>query len=384
MSRRTDIVVTTIFEPAWLDGYLQNIREFGHDEEVTVRIICDRKTPKSVFEAAEAARVQGFQVDCPTLAQQSEYLKAVGVPDDLIPWDTDNRRNIGFLRSWANDAEVLISIDDDNYCIAGGGDFVGNHQVVGRAVSDTDTFHTPTAPWFNMCELLEDGIDIRTFPRGYPYSARSEDLAELRDLSPDERLAAVAVNAGLWIGDPDVDAITRLAIGPRVTSAAERSVILTPPTWSPINSQNTSLIGAAIPAYYYARMGYPLNGLRIDRFGDILSGYFLQKCAKHLGQVVRVGSPVADHRRSVHNLLQDLYFELAGIVIMEDFVPWLQSLELSGTTYFETYAALADALVSEANTFRGLVWDQGGRDFLVDTGLCMGQWLDAIVRIRPQ
>src|SRR5688572_2995416 len=42
--RRVDIVVTTIFEPRFLDGYVQNLETHGHDEAGII-VIIDRKTP---------------------------------------------------------------------------------------------------------------------------------------------------------------------------------------------------------------------------------------------------------------------------------------------------------------------------------------------------
>jgi hypothetical protein len=196
------------------------------------------------------------------------------------------------------------------------------------------------------------------------------------------KAATVAVNAGLWLIDPDVDAITRLALKPVAHSARSDAVVLGPETWAPINTQNTALLRAALPAYYYVRMGHPLQGMRIDRFGDILSGYLVQKCAKQLGHVVRFGSPIADHRRTPHNLLQDLYHELAGIVLIEEVLPWLQELKVGGTDFATVYAGLADELEHQAPHFSGFVWDEGGRDFIGDTALRMRTWLAALSRLE--
>jgi hypothetical protein len=377
--RATDVVVTTIWEPAWLAGYLDNLRAHGREHEVTVRIICDQKTPVSVYAAAAEARKAGFRVVCPTLEEQSRYLRSRAIPDDFVPWNSDNRRNIGFLQAWEDGAEVLISIDDDNYCRPDS-DFVGSHHVVGAAATEVPSARLATGKaWFNICSLLEATTAQAFFPRGYPYAARdANQQARLEPLPAG--LGRVAVNAGLWLDEPDVDAITRLALRPRIRAAAPEAVILDEATWSPINTQNTALLREAIPAYYYVRMGFALQGLRIDRFGDILSGYFLQKCAKHLGDVVRLGSPVADHRRTPHNLFKDLYHELAGIVLIEELLPWLQELKLTGNTYPEAYASLADALAENAQRFAGFVWDEGGRSFLQDTAQCMRTWLKVTQR----
>ena len=150
MSVRTDIVVTTIFEPAWLEGYLRNLRAHGRMDSTTLRIICDRKTPQSVYAAAQAAAEQGFAVDCPALEEQQAYLERLGAPEGLVPWNTDNRRNIGFLRALESGADVLISIDDDNYC-SDEVDFVGEHGVVGAAAApETVSRIANGAPWFNI------------------------------------------------------------------------------------------------------------------------------------------------------------------------------------------------------------------------------------------
>jgi hypothetical protein len=191
----------------------------------------------------------------------------------------------------------------------------------------------------------------------------------------------VAVNAGLWLADPDVDAITRLALAPTVQRATGTSVILGPDTWSPVNTQNTSLMHEAIPAYYFVRMGFDLRGMKVDRFGDIFSGFFVQKCAKHLGHALRIGTPVVEHRRSSHNLFKDLQEELAAVVLLEELLPWLRDIKLSGRDYQSTYHSLADALDEQAQSFRGYIWDDGGREFLVETARCMRTWLGAIAQL---
>jgi hypothetical protein len=188
----------------------------------------------------------------------------------------------------------------------------------------------------------------------------------------------VAMNAGLWLDEPDVDAVYRLSRRPKITSFAGPNVILGPDVWSPINTQNTSLTREAALTYYYVRMGFQLQGLKIDRFGDILSGYLTQKVIKHLGHGIRVGTPVLDHRRTPHNLFKDLYHELAGIVLIEEFVPWLQEVKLSGTTPLATYAALADEMTAMASRPKGFVWDEGGREFVTATASLMQTWITLV------
>jgi Reversibly glycosylated polypeptide len=382
--RRFDIVVTTIFQPAWLEGYLDNIKMHGHAEAVTIRIIADRKTPASVYEAARHAARSGFEIDCPDLDEQEQYLRALGLSADFVPWDSDNRRNIGYLRAWEHGADVLISIDDDNFCRSDS-DFIACHGAVGLLAGETPlSAWAGGSKWFNVCDLLDSVVQRQApapqiYARGFPYDARDGARAALsHDLTDAPVDRSVAVNAGLWIDDPDVDAVTRLALRPITTGAQSGDVLLAPGTWTPLNTQNTALHRDAIPSYYYVRMGLPVKGMLIDRFGDIWSGYFLQRCAQHLGEVVRVGSPIAEHRRTSHNLFKDLYEELAGIVLTEELLPWLREVRLTGTTYQEAYAELAELISEAADRFSGFLWDDGGREFLRASAQNMRTWLGAI------
>ena len=372
--QRAAIVVTTIFEPAFLDGYVENLRRFGR-EETDLIIIIDRKTPPTVAQRCEHHRQGGMSVLCPTLDEQEAFLARFPSMAGRIPYDSDNRRNIGFLMALDRSVEVMVSIDDDNYC-RDDADFVGEHLVTGTTLDAQAT--AGSDGWFNICSLLHSSTKDEIFPRGFPYFARR---AERTLHSESAEAARVVMNAGLWLSDPDVDAMTRLTQAPHIRSAETHSIRLAESTWSPINTQNTSVTRDAIAAYYYVRMGFSLGGLRIDRYGDILSGYLLAKCVKARGEAIRIGSPVADHRRTPHNLFKDLYHELAGMVLLDDLLPWLTETRIAGGSYRELYAALADALEEKSATMRGFVWDDGGREFLRETAGHMRAWLEAVAVI---
>jgi hypothetical protein len=371
MTKRADIVVTTIFEPRFLDDYVENLERHGHDD-VGVIIIPDRKTPRSVYEAA--AKHPG-RVLCPDIDEQERFLAKFPSMAGRIPYDSDNRRNIGYLMALDRGAEVLISIDDDNFVLADS-DFAGEHKIVGESL-DLEELESNDR-WMNLCALLESNSATEVFARGFPYYARRAARQTTMKAARAER---VVMNVGLWLSDPDVDAITRLGIGPKMERFRGTSLLLGRDTWTPINTQNTAVARDAVAAYYYVRMGFALSGMKIDRYGDIFSGYFLQKCVKHRGEAIRIGTPIADHRRTPHNLFKDLYHELAGMVILDDLLPWLQELQLTGSSYRELYASLADALEEKGANTRGFVWDEGGGAFLRDTAAHMRGWLAAIEQI---
>ena len=186
------------------------------------------------------------------------------------------------------------------------------------------------------------------------------------------------MNVGLWKGDPDSDAIARLYCRPRIESFDGREVVLGRGVRCPINTQNTALSRAAMAAYYFIRMGDVVRGMKVDRYGDIFSGYFVQVCADAVGDGIRIGSPLADHRRNQHNLLVDLYQELACIMILEDLSKFLTSVKLPGDSYAAAYRSLATQMEDFIGRQEGFVWQPETRDFFRKNAQNMRAWVDVV------
>jgi Reversibly glycosylated polypeptide len=322
-----DIVCTTIGDGSFLRHYSQEILSAGAQDRVRIIIISDHKTDhRSLNLAVAAAWTDGINVLCPSLTDQVAFMADLCMPD-MFPWNSDGRRNIGYLMSWRDGAEVMISIDDDNLPTPG---WLREHGIVTAGPAEHEMAGSDGAFW-NPCNLLEGSH--RIFARGYPYSRRWEVPPWRRG----EELCQVSVNAGLWIGDPDVDAITRLTLAPLKTTELTGSRVLRHGAWAPIDSQNTAVRHDAIPAYCYFESA--------KRFGDIWQGYFVQACAQHLGHHVRFGSPAADCAvRNDHSLLNDLALEYDGIMMLDKVLSWLTELKLTGSTYAEAYDCLREEL----------------------------------------
>ena len=71
-------------------------------------------------------------------------------------------------------------------------------------------------------------------------------------------------------------------------------------------------------------------------------------------------------------------------MLTEDLLPWLRELRLSGGSYLESYAELAEAIDEQADRFSGFIWDDGGREFLHETADHMRTWLTAIRTLGSQ
>lgn len=366
------VVATSIYEGDFLENYVQKMIEEKVEDRTRLIIIPDRKTPKELYQKCKNIKKRGFNMLCPTLDEQDEYLRKLGSIYHTIPYNSDSRRNIGYLMAYELGDEVIISIDDDNYPIKGK-DFFNEHAVVGIGKNNYDITQSSDG-WFNICSLLNFSSPGLIYARGFPYFARFNK----EDYTIKNAAAEIHMNAGLWLKAPDVDAITWLGVKPYSLSFKGKSAALAKNTWTPINTQNTSLNRSVIPSYWFVKMGYPISGLSIDRYGDIFSGFFAQACAKHLGYNIRVGSPLIDHVRNTHNALRDLNYEFMCVIVLEDILNWLTDVKLDGSTYSESYLSLASQMEDAVQKFDGFIWDAATRGFFHHLAYSMRVWVNTI------
>lgn len=369
MSTKVSLVATTIGDGAFLNDYVNAILREKLIEDVSIIVISDLKTPSRFFDRCKEIKDQGIKIFCPPVEEQDLYLSKLGNIKGIIPYNSDNRRNIGFLMALEKGCEVLVSIDDDNFPQPQG-PFFTEHLIINQKVK-MDVINSSDG-WFNICELMEIEPPT-TYPRGFPYHQRHKN----REIVKKAEEGLVHINAGLWLGHPDIDAVSCLYSPARAKKFKGISALLGMNTWTPINTQNTAVARDAIAAYYFLRMGYPLLGLAIDRDGDIFSGYFAQACARHLGYCIRVGTPVTNHVRNIHNYLKDLTYEIACIWILEDITMWLHELKLQGNTYTETYLCLADMIEDAVEKFSGFIWNDATRGYFHYIAYCMRTWVKA-------
>lgn len=371
--KKISLVVTTISPGNFLDDYARQIIREQFVDNVEIIVIPDRKSPADLYKKCEAVKKRGIQIICPTLPEQDEFLKKLGRIKSIIPYNSDNRRNVGYLMALSHGSEIIISIDDDNYC-RNGESFFKEHTVVAQGKIDLNSVASSNG-WFNICELMH--LDHYVYPRGFPLKYRHQN----HNVQFRKESGVVHINAGLWLGEPDLEAMTWLVQPGHSREFRGKSLLLGEKTWSPVNTQNTALWHEAVVAYYFLPMGYNLQGLRIDRFGDIFSGYFVQKCARHLGFRIRVGTPLVDHKRNAHNYLRDAASELACIWLLEEIIDWLKSTRLSGHNYSEAYLSLADAIDEQISKFKGFIWDNAAQNYFKYVTRCMRIWVSTVKKI---
>jgi len=148
---KATLVLTTIFDPVILEVYHRNFERYGHLDDVDIIVIPDKKTPHAAYETCTRLARQGLKVTFSALEEQEAYLKRAGLPSAFVPYDSDNRRNLGFLMAWERGSDFLISIDDDNFC----GDNDDYFTAHASALFDWQPHHIAYSDtrFLNICDL---------------------------------------------------------------------------------------------------------------------------------------------------------------------------------------------------------------------------------------
>jgi len=352
MSRPDHIVITSIAAPPLLGELRDHLARFDRLNEVTVWFVADHKTPAAAATLCDAMHDAGLDVRYLDIAAQDAWGREhAGDFYPRLPYNNESRRNIGYLRALADGCERLIVMDDDNFPTDE--DLIDGHRAVGAAI-DEPIVNEP-AGYHNVCESLVIDPARPIFPRGFPFRRRG--LANTNQTTQAPPGARVGVNAGLWLGEPDIDATTWLNGAVRSVGYRGRGrLVLDQRTWSPINTQNTAVARELIPAFCCIPMGATLPGGRVERYGDIWAGYFLQAVLTGTPWHVAFGRPLVDHRRNPHDYLADLRHEYWGMLLTD----WL--LDQLRERFTPTAGSIVDR-VRELSEFIERAADDLPRDY---------------------
>ena len=334
---RYSVVITTRFLPKVIEDFARNIDIYGRKNDVEIIIIGDVKSPSESAEYVSGFSRNGFNFEYWDIQRQEEWLRQFPDLHAMIPYNSDNRRNIGYLLAYERGRECIVALDDDNYPTKD--DYFAGHEKVGKRQKAV-TVRSNTG-WFNVCDLLEIEGGVTVYPRGFPYKFRGLEHTKYDQF---ESEGNIVVNAGLWLGDPDIDAVTRLNYPVNAIGLKTESLMLDPSTNCPFNTQNTAFHRDILPSYYYVVMGYPLGSLKIDRYGDIWSSYLSRKVIDRMDGRIAFGIPLTRHLRHAHDLLKDLGQEYWGMVITNRLIDILSTINLVKDSYGDCYHELSLAL----------------------------------------
>jgi hypothetical protein len=308
----------------------------------------DRNSPHAEIEAL-CREIGNAEYHGPTkLSDMTSIRDLTARP--YAPYFSSCRRNIALLAALKWAADVIVLWDDDNLAIDS--DYFINFETLFQRWDRPDT-HRPwhglqaTGPWFDPGSLTLPPVHHRGFPHAYRVRGDSPPCDVPSVLRPVTG-AKVGVAAGLWLGDPDIDACDRIAGAPRVHGIAEiaRAGVVVDPkqTWTVFNSQNTAFVRELAPAMMM------LPG--VGRHEDIWASLITQRVMRELGYVTHFGLPLVYQQRNPHDLHDDLAAETFGMRHTLDFAAWLDGLSCSGWPTASVVQILSDIYAA----MRDLPW----------------------------
>ena len=315
------LVTTTIYVPRVLELY----RAIGPD--VRIIVAGDRKTPHAearVFVSALGNAIYYSDADQEKLGYRCSA---------IIGWNKIMRRNIALLEAIKEGADIIVSIDDDNIPVDG-----NYFSDIARILSApySGIVAKADASWFNVGAFFDPPF----YHRGFPYDRRHVDLG----LHLETRIgASIGLAAGLWMGDPDVDAMERITNRPTALHPSEMlrsGIALAPGCWSPFNTQNTAFIRALAPLM--------MVHVGVGRYDDIWASYMFQRIAMETGQLVHFGRPFVWQERNAQNLWANLKDEIFGMEHTPRFCRDLLAAPLGSGTALEKLARLYEHLAKLA------------------------------------
>lgn len=269
-----------------------------------------------------------------------------------IGWRTIQRRNAATW--WALTAEprydYVVTVDDDN--IPASTSFVTGHidNIGARPLTTIGS----TSGFLNTGALC-----IPPFhQRGVPYGVNTTPYVD-RQWDPNGAPPLVVVSQAQVIGDPDCDAVERIANAPNVAAVSMEAVV-TPGCYAAFNTQATM----------WSREWAPLLAVMpgLGRYDDIFGAYIFHRLARAYRVALFVGTPCVTQYRNEHDLARDLRAELWGMNSVFDFCRALDDAHISSDmslveAYGELITATSHILPSEAVKF-AQAWARAWREQL--------------------
>jgi hypothetical protein len=201
------------------------------------------------------------------------------------------RKNIGYLLSMRGGTAAIVETDDDNLPLP---TFWKPREFQQRVRV------ARTGGWTNVYAYFSNQP---IWPRGLPLDAIQRPLPEFQSLP--EANVYCPIQQNFADGNPDVDAIYRMALPLPVSLRKGRSVAISADAWCPFNSQNTTWARDAFPLLY-------LPAFCSFRMTDIWRSFVAQRIASANGWPILFGESTVFQERNEHDLMRDFEDEIPG------------------------------------------------------------------------
>lgn len=374
------IVTTTINIPYFIENYFRNFEKNQISIDKTVFIIIgDLKSPDQKIKNYLEKLVKKIAVEYWDIKSQKEWMfETLGSVkakkcELIIPYNSIRRRNLGYLRALELGADVIISIDDDNYL--GNSNWLSQHLSVLYTTDPLPTVSSKNKA-VNPCHILKFNYpNVMIYSRGYPFSKLFSDTFDVEFKSG----GMVALNLGLWMKSPDVDAYTNM-LYPNLESLGikdefQKRYALASNNYMPINTQNTAFIRELTSAFYDVLMDTSIHDIRLDRYDDIWAGLFALKLIHKLGYRATFGIPLTEHKRNKHDYVSDLKSELIGMSLNNLVYEIVMRADVQAKSFADGYLELADILMNEVKKF---VNDEEVLNYFSKLTEAMRIWVDLV------
>jgi hypothetical protein len=264
------IVTTSIYKPS------EATLKFSKMKGWTLIVVGDKKTPHDLYKS----------LNCVYLSpeDQENLNKSLS---DAIGWNKIMRRNMGFLYAYNQGADIVATVDDDNIPY----DNWGEDLYVGKEI-EIDLWESDNG-YFDPLSVTNHN---KLWHRGYPLT-HVPTKNNVKYVGKTKRVPLI--QADLWDGDPDIDAMCRLSNMPCVKYDTDKPFGSN--QISPFNSQNTFIHKDALP--YYMVLPY------VGRMDDIWGGYILQKKFK---ESIIYNKATVYQDRNKQDLITNLENEIIG------------------------------------------------------------------------
>jgi hypothetical protein len=307
MSNLKKFIVTTT-----INAKTKALELFDNMDDWTLIVVGDKKTPDIKIK-------NGYYV--PPDQQSNLGFRSVA----KIPWNVIQRRNIAYLLALKEGADIIATIDDDNIPFSTWGEDIKVGQwVTNRSISDT-----------LVCDPLyehSNAVTTKLWHRGFPVQ-----LLEKRKYRKEKQETAyVDVQACLWNGDPDVDAVCRLSGGPFDVEFSNTSFFIDNNTFAPFNTQNTLMSRRAT-----ACMCLPFD---IGRMDDIWASYMTQRVLREFDGSVLFTGPTVYQDRNDHDLTKDLEKEVIGYRNTVKFLQRLNEIDVKSDDVLSSYSKVINGI----------------------------------------
>lgn len=282
----TVLITTTVHVP----NVLRLFREY--DPNVEFIVAGDKKTPHD--EVAEMADDIGKM----TYLSPEEQRDLGYECSEVIGWNSIQRRNIALLEAIKRKPDVIVTVDDDNIPVDEWyfSDF--EIQLANKYSGVAIRNRHPDPMFFNVGSLFSPPF----YHRGvYPeLTGGCHAGFSVRD--------NVGVVAGLWYGDPDINAAERAYNDKLVTSIPDvlrSGLAVDRDVFAPFNSQNTAYKADLAPLMAV------LPG--VGRHDDIWGSYMAQRVMRETGHVLVYGPPFTWQERNKQDVIRNIRDEIYGM-----------------------------------------------------------------------